>query len=145
MYSLSIVTRQKKVFEGEVKSLTAPGSLGYLEILSYHAPLITTLATGKLSVTDAEKAVWVYAVSGGILEVASNQATLLGEAVERYDEIDIRRAEMARDRALRRLESKDPSMDRKRTQNALKRAENRITVFYATHPASVVPEAMYGR
>ena len=77
MYSLLIATPDQLVFEGEVESVIAPGALGYLEILSHHAPLITLLTAGTVTVTTAAHEKLVYKTTGGILEVHQNRATLL--------------------------------------------------------------------
>ena len=65
-------------------------------------------------------------MAGGLMYFERNQATILTEAMEERDQIDLERAEQARDRALTRLQ--DPNMDFKRAQAALKRALNRIAV-----------------
>lgn len=129
MYHLSIVTPEKVVFEEHVISLIAPGTIGYLEILTDHAPIITSLQPGKLIVTDENKEKLVYAVSGGFLEVSSNKATLLADAVEPAAEIDVERAEKARERALKLIESKAREIDIPRALAASKRAENRIRIY----------------
>lgn len=77
MYHLSIVTPEEIVFEGEVISLIAPGTVGYLEVLSHHAPLITILQKGKVTITDANKQKKEWHITGGALEVSENKASVL--------------------------------------------------------------------
>lgn len=80
-FRLQIVTPERVVFDGEVTSIIAPGAAGYLGILAHHAPLLTTLKAGKLTVrrgTDVRE----YSVSGGFLEVRDNVATLLVDSIE---------------------------------------------------------------
>lgn len=77
MYQVSIVTPEEVVFEGEVISLVAPGTVGYLEILSHHAPLITILKQGTLTVTDAKSEKRLWKITGGVLEVSQNKASVL--------------------------------------------------------------------
>lgn len=129
MYHLSIVTPEKVVFEDQVISLIAPGTVGYLEILTDHAPIITSLQPGKLTVTEKNREKLVYAVSGGFLEVSHNRATLLADAVEPAGQIDLERAEKAKERARQRIESKAKEIDIPRAVAALKRAENRIRIY----------------
>jgi len=136
MYLLSITTPEKVVFEDQISSLIAPGMAGYLEILTDHAPIITSLMPGKLTVTDNNKEKIIYAVSGGFLEVSGNRATLLADAVEVASQIDLKRAEAALERAGRRVESKAREIDIPRAVAALRRAENRIKICgeYASQP-----------
>ena len=136
MFTLSIVTPEKVVFEQTISSLVVPGSEGYLGILSNHAPLITALKPGKIEFSDDQDEVHILAVSGGFLEVSNNQATLLADAVERGDEIDIERAQAAFDRERNRLVSAgagETDIDLPTTREALERARNRIKVYKDTH------------
>lgn len=77
-FSLQILTPKRRVFSGEVTSLVAPGELGYLGILSNHAPLVTALVPGKVTFRDPSGATQVLQSLGeGLLEVQKNQAVLL--------------------------------------------------------------------
>lgn len=120
------------MFEADVKSLVVPGSEGYLGILSNHAPLITALQPGKIEYTDANDQCQYLAVTAGFLEVSGNIATLLADAVEETEAIDLKRAEESRDRAWQMLKAAgagDASIDVPRARASLRRAQNRIRVF----------------
>jgi len=95
MFHLFVVTPEKVIFDGPVYSINAPGSVGYLEILTNHAPLITILKTGKFTITDESNKKTFFALSGGYLEVSNNQVTVLADAIELASEIDLKRAEAA--------------------------------------------------
>jgi len=129
MYKLIIVTPEERFYEDEVNSLIAPGSLGYLGILTDHAPLITELVPGKLTVKDTKGQEKTFALSGGFLEVLKNNVTILADSIESVDEIDLPRAEAALRRARDRLKSKDKNIDIPRVEFALTRALNRIKIF----------------
>lgn len=81
MYHLLIATPNKVVFDGNVNSLVAPGTEGFMEILTHHAPLISTLRPGKLVVRDSDNKMWEWTVSGGFLEVLNNEVSLLADSI----------------------------------------------------------------
>ncbi len=125
MYQLIIVTPEEVFFEQEVVSLIAPGSEGYLGVLTDHAPLITALVPGKVTVKDQAGKELIYAVGGGFLEVFKNQVTILAHSIESLADIDYDRARRALERAKRRLRSRDPAVDVRRAMGAWERAKNR--------------------
>lgn len=126
MFKLSVVTPEKVVFEQDVRSIIAPGSEGYLGVLTDHAPLITALMAGELTVADVNGKRNEYAVSGGFLEVSGNIATVLADAIETPEDIDLERARQAEARARERLARRSHSdIDEARAEAALARALNR--------------------
>lgn len=82
MFHLTIATPEKPLFEGNVTSLIAPGKIGYLEILTDHAPIITSLQKGKVTATLENGAKFTLNLSGGLLEVSKNKASLLTDECE---------------------------------------------------------------
>jgi F-type H+-transporting ATPase subunit epsilon len=77
--TLEILTPDKKVFEGEVTSVTVPGTMGSFEILNNHAPIISTLEDGKLTVRGAKDE--VFLIKGGVVEVNNNKVMVLAEGI----------------------------------------------------------------
>jgi F-type H+-transporting ATPase subunit epsilon len=129
MFLLTIVTPGKIFYEEEVSSLIAPGVEGYLGVLTDHAPLITSLVPGKLTVKDLKNTEVVLAISGGFLEVLKNKVVILADAMEFARDIDLERAKKALERAKQRLKSKEKEIDILRALAAFKRAQNRIAVW----------------
>lgn len=127
-YKLEIVTPKQVVFSGEVTSFSAPGVLGGFQVLKNHAPLLSNISVGEVKLVDAEGKEHRYATSGGVVEVKDNKVILLAETAERSDEIDVERAEAARDRARKRLAKKSAEVDADRARLALFRALNRLKV-----------------
>ena len=78
--NLEILTPDKKVFEGEVDSVSLPGTMGSVEVLNHHAPLISTLEDGKLTVR-AGKNEDVFLITGGVVEVLNNTVMVLAEGI----------------------------------------------------------------
>ncbi|MFQ5687330.1 MAG: ATP synthase F1 subunit epsilon [Candidatus Scalindua sp.] len=81
-FSLSIITPEKVVYSNEVTAVTAHGSDGYLGILPQHAPLVTTLEPGPLSITESDEKKVAFSVNRGIMEVRKNKVVVLADAVE---------------------------------------------------------------
>lgn len=77
---LEIITPDKKVFAGEVNSATFPGTKGSFQVLTNHAPLISTLAKGTVTYVTKEGA-QTLAVEGGIVEVLNNKISVLAEKI----------------------------------------------------------------
>ena len=126
--TLEIITGERRLLRREdVDEVVAPGSLGELGILPNHAPLITSLVPGELRV-KADNGVEEYFVSGGFLEVHSDEVTVLADAAEHGSEIDAERAEEARRRAQERLDQAEDA-DRARAQAALARSLQRLRVL----------------
>jgi F-type H+-transporting ATPase subunit epsilon len=106
MFSLTLVTPQKKIVEGaKLKEVFVPAFRGELEILPGHAPLITTLSEGVLKYKLEESSdIKAVSISWGYCEVtAEGQVNILAETAEAPEDIDIKRAEEARKDALEKL------------------------------------------
>jgi F-type H+-transporting ATPase subunit epsilon len=127
-FRLTVLTGARAVLDETVESIVAPGSEGYLGVLRQHAPLVTALVPGKLTVTGLDGAVREFAISGGFLEVRHNVATVLADALEPAGGIDVERAERAADRARKRLAERDSGLDVVRAEAALARSLNRLRV-----------------
>jgi len=127
-FQLSIVTAERTVLNEEVDMVIAPGAAGELGILARHEPLLTTLKPGELRVLQNGQ--WDYlAVAGGFMQVDPRGVTVLADAAERVDEIDVARAEEARRRAETNLQSAQDVQSRAEAQAALLRAIARIGVL----------------
>lgn len=127
VFPVTIVTPSGTRVEYNVRHLRAPGVEGDFGVLRGHIPFMTALRPGAL-VLDGDQGRQVWAVSGGYAEVLSDQVTILAEAAERFDQIDVERARAAAERARKRLQSPGPDIDLNRARAALNRALNRIKV-----------------
>ena len=122
---LEIITAERQVFSDEVDMVVAPGIDGQLGILPRHAPLMTMLKPGELTVRKAGEEDMYVAVSGGFMEVLGNRVSILADACERSDEIDEERAQQAVQRAQERLASRSEDMELERVMASLRRAQVR--------------------
>jgi F-type H+-transporting ATPase subunit epsilon len=123
---VDIVTAEKVVFsEEDVDRLIVPGIEGELGVLPLHAPLLTSIQPGVLRVVKGEEET-TMAITGGFIEVRENRITILADAAERGEEIDVARVEAARRRAEERLASREATIDIVKAEMALKRALVRL-------------------
>ncbi|MGA7291914.1 MAG: F0F1 ATP synthase subunit epsilon [Terriglobales bacterium] len=126
-FQLEIVTPSRLLVKDAAEEAQIPGLSGYLGILPGHAPLITELAVGVITYKTT-KEMHTLSVAWGFAEVLPDKVTILAEAAERPQEIDVERAQKAKDRAEQRLKSNDPKIDYTRAEDALQRAETRLNV-----------------
>lgn len=125
---LEIITPQRSVYSGNVESFSAPGTSGGFQVLHNHAPFLTTIGVGEVSIREEAGGEFQYSTTGGFVEVSNNHVTFLADTAERKDEIDIERARAARARAEQRLDKKEPGIDVDRARIALARAMNRLRI-----------------
>jgi F-type H+-transporting ATPase subunit epsilon len=97
-----IVSQDRTVFQGDADMVLLPGMDGEMGILPHHAPLLTTLKYGVIRVRSLGQET-VFTVAGGFAEIQPDMVTILADAAENVEEIDVQRAEAARKRAEERL------------------------------------------
>lgn len=123
---LEVVTPERVVASEDAEYIEMPGSTGYLGILPGHAPLLTELNPGEISYrigNDIKR----LAVGWGLAEVLPTQVTILARVAERAEEIDVSRAQAAKERAEEALRLAGESGDLE-AQTALERATARLQV-----------------
>ncbi len=104
--NLSIETPEKKVFEGKILSLIAPGVEGEFGVLPDHTPFATVLNPGVVNYKKEDGSEEMLAVSGGYIEVTQDKIILLVETAERPEEIDIETIKRRKEEKERLLKSK---------------------------------------
>ena len=93
-----IVSQDRTVFAGDVDIVVLPGTEGEMGILPRHAPVLTALKFGIIKIRKAGKEE-LFTVAGGIAEIQPDIITILADAAENVEEIDVARADAARARA----------------------------------------------
>ncbi len=78
---LTIITPDQSVFEGDITSVTVPGTAGAFEVLENHAPIVSTLESGKVIVRTG-KGEDIFDIIGGVVEVIHNNVTVLAEGIK---------------------------------------------------------------
>jgi F-type H+-transporting ATPase subunit epsilon len=127
---LTIVTPQGIVYQGPVEGVVLPGAEGEFGVLENHERFLSPLKTGEVEIKTQEGSTFA-AIVQGFADVAGDEVTVLAESCEVAGEIDVARAELARERASQGLGQLDQDEDRGRFgefEEALKRAENRLAV-----------------
>jgi len=129
-FKVHIVTPERVVWETDAVSVTVPGSEGYLGVWADHAPLVTGLVPGVVTIRlDDAGNTQLLACSGGFLEISRNTVNVMTDSCEEAGQIDADRARAALKRAKERLLSHDPAIDRERALLARERAEARLKVL----------------
>lgn len=124
-----IATPERVVYESEVDSVTCPTEMGEVTILPNHIPLVANLAPGEMKIVAAGQEKYI-AVTGGFLEVRpDNEVIILADAAEAGEEIDIKRAEEAREKARKTMSEQTLSeQEYAATAAALERSLSRIRI-----------------
>ena len=123
----TLVTPERSLVHEQVEELQIPGAEGYLGILRGHAPLFSELKVGELGYRIGDRWFWL-SVAWGFVEVLPDQVRVLAETAERAQEIDLERANRAKQRAEERIAKGGGDIDYKRALVALERALIRIQV-----------------
>ena len=76
---IEIITPDVKIFSGEVSLVQLPGTKGSFEIMNNHAPLISTLAKGKIKIIDTDKKTQFFEIKSGVVEMQKNKIIVLAE------------------------------------------------------------------
>lgn len=137
---LDLVTAERLLLQEEADMIIAPAADGEVGILPHHAPFLTTLRPGELRIKRGaiEQAL---VVTGGFMEVLNDTVTILADAAERAEEIDVARAEESRRRAADALANRGAGMDNAAAELAMRRAIVRISVARRRRMRSQTPES----
>lgn len=139
-----IVSQDRLVFEGDADIVVVPGNAGEMGILPNHAPLLSTLKYGILKVRYQDKEE-LFTVAGGVVEVQPDIITVLADAAENVDEINIARAEAARERAVEFLKKgPPPDTDEYLAMEAALRRSNLRLEAARRYRRGVKPGRQYG-
>ena len=124
-----IITQERTVYSEQADYVSLPGTEGIMGVLPNHAPLLTALTFGEVMIRkDGDE--HYFAIGGGFAEVRPDQVIVLADSAEHADEIDIDRAQQARDRAVQAMKEgvSDDSVAYAQIEAALRRAQIRVNV-----------------
>ena len=124
---LQIVTPDRLLVHEQVDEVEIPGSEGYFGVLPGHTPLLASLAVGELWYRKGQEKTYL-SIAFGFAEVLPDRVTILARIAERAEEIDVERAEAARQRAEERLAQPKSDIDYERARTALMKSLTRLQV-----------------
>ena len=124
---VEIVTPSRQLYSGAVQLVTLPGVEGEMGVLAGHAPLLTTLNIGEITLHSADGEAEYIAVSGGVVEVLPDKVIVMARSAERAEDIDIARAEAAMQRAEDALNTRSPE-ERRPVEVAYRLSQLRLKV-----------------
>lgn len=127
-FSLNIITPEKVFFDGETTQIIVRTTEGDIGVLANHTRLVASLPSGPLKVRQEDGSWRTAAVSTGLLKVGENKVSILANAVEWADEIDMEWAKRSEEDARRRLREEQDRHALDRAELKLQRALNRISV-----------------
>lgn len=107
LFDLEVITQDTVMFQGSAESLTAPASEGEVTILAHHTPFFSKINPGQITIRKAQKETQLIIGEGFIDVSADNKVTILADSAKRIDEIDMQKAQEAKQRAEDLLENKE--------------------------------------
>ena len=127
-FEVKVITPERVFYEGVASMIEFTTTEGDIGVYAHHIPLTTVLAPGVVTITESEENKKVAGVYSGFAEIQGDKVTLLAEAAEWPEEIDLARAEAAERRARDRIEAKANDLDLVRAETALRKALVRKTL-----------------
>lgn len=127
-FRLKVITPERVFYEGDVNMVEFNTTEGEIGIYRNHVPMTVIVSPGILMISEENRA-RNAALHAGFAEILQDSVTILAEIIEWPDEIDIKRAEAAKERAQERLRTRTPETDLLRAETALQRAIARIHVI----------------
>lgn len=126
-FKLKIVTPKGIYKEADIEMLNLRTTSGQIGILANHLPLASAIDISEMNyIGDGERK--YYAIAGGFVYVGEHETTIIANAIESPEEIDVNRALEAKQRAEKRLEKNDEDTDILRAEMSLRKAIMRIRV-----------------
>lgn len=124
-FLLEIITPEREFFKAEVDSVIFPTTDGYMSVHKMHEPMVAAISVGDIKINiDGQ---WkLCTTSEGVIQVWPEKTIIISQAVEWPEEIDLYRAQQARERAQERLQQAQSRQEYMRSQISLARAMVRL-------------------
>lgn len=126
-FKLDIIASDRHFYNGEAEMVVLPGIDGEYGVMKGHEAMVTAVVTGEIDITvDGE--VKTVAVSEGFAEIKPDSVVIIVDSAEWPEEIDIKRAERAKERAEEKMRQKQSQLEYYHSKAALARAMNRLKI-----------------
>ncbi len=127
-FKLTVITPEKVFFDDETSQIIVRTAAGDIGVLANHTSLVADLPSGPLKIKTEDGSYKIAALSTGLLKVGDNKVSIIANAVEWADEIDVEWAKRSEEEARRKLEQLKDKHELDIAELKLKRALNRISV-----------------
>lgn len=128
-FKLKIITPEKLFFEGDVVQIISRTAEGNIGVMAGHVPYAANIVPSSLKVKETDSSDFrIAAVAGGFIKVSGNETIVVTSAVEWAEDIDVVRAQHAKEVAERRIKEDISEKEFQRAEQKLKRALNRLSV-----------------
>jgi len=128
LFDIEIICPDRVFHTGRAYMVEFNTTEGEIGVYKNHVPITTVLSPGVVTITDGNDQKKVAAVHSGFASILQDKVTLLAEIAEWPDEIDVQRAEAAKQRAEKRLSEHAEDLDVLRAEVALKKALVRLDI-----------------
>jgi F-type H+-transporting ATPase subunit epsilon len=133
-FSLQVITSNRIFYDGRANMVVIPGADGEMGIMAHHENMVVAVDSGAMRIQKTDGSWMEAAVSAGFASIANNRVKIIVYSAERPEEIDIKRAQEARERAEERLRQKQSIEEYHMSSAALARAMARIKEAGKVHP-----------
>ncbi len=133
LFSLRVVASNKTFYDGKAQYLKVETLDGQMGFMAHHAPIVVAVEVGELDIRKPDGELISVEVGKGILQFANNRLTLLVDTLETAEEIDVRRAQEAKERAEEQLRQKQSVAEYKMSEASLARALSRLEFSKKKH------------
>ena len=127
-FKLTVITPETVFFDDETSQIIVRTAAGDIGVLANHTSLVADLPSGPLKIKTEDGSYKIAALSSGLLKVGDNKVSIIANAIEWADEIDVEWAKRSEEEARRKLEQLQDKHELDIAELKLKRALNRISV-----------------
>lgn len=127
-FGLNVIASDKQFYLGRGKSISLPAKDGEITIWAHHADMMIAIVPGEIRFQDEDDRWHTAVVGGGFAQIINNRVMVLADSIEKPEEVDIKRAQEAKERAQEQLRQKQSQQEYYISKASLARAMARMKV-----------------